>query len=145
MLTAMMAAENIQGANHDLWQVNEEPEYHEEIVEKVLRRAFARIDKLGFATALGSVAGLLVFLATILLILKDGQIVGPNLQLLHHYFVGYTVTVKGALIGMAYSFSWAFLFGWLFAYLRNFFIALFVYRVKRRTEFLNFTDFFDHF
>jgi protoporphyrinogen oxidase len=145
MLTAMMAAENIQGANHDLWQVNEEPEYHEEIVEKVLRRAFARIDKLGFATALGSVAGLLVFLATILLILKGGQIVGPNLQLLHHYFVGYTVTVKGALIGMAYSFSWAFLFGWLFAYLRNFFIALFVYRVKRRTEFLNFTDFFDHF
>ena len=32
MLTAMMAAENVLGAKHDLWQVNEEPEYHEEIV-----------------------------------------------------------------------------------------------------------------
>ncbi|MEW6600743.1 MAG: NAD(P)/FAD-dependent oxidoreductase [Nitrospirota bacterium] len=31
MLTAMLAVENIHGANHDLWSVNEEQEYHEEI------------------------------------------------------------------------------------------------------------------
>jgi protoporphyrinogen oxidase len=145
MLTAMMAAENIQGANHDLWQVNEEPEYHEEILEKVLMRAFARIDKLGFATALGSVAGLLVFLSTLLLILKGGQVVGPNLQLLGQYFIGYTVSVKGAFIGMAYTFWWTFLFGWLFAYLRNLFIAFHVYRVKRKSQMLNFMDFIDHY
>jgi protoporphyrinogen oxidase len=145
MLTAMMAAENIQGANHDLWQVNEEPEYHEEIVEKILMRAFARIDKLGFATALGSVAGLLVFLATIFLMLKGGQVVGPNLQLLGQYFIGYTVSVKGAFIGMAYTFWWVFLFGWLFAYLRNLFIAFHVYRVKRKTQMLKFMDFIDHY
>jgi protoporphyrinogen oxidase len=30
MLTAMLAVENIHGANHDLWSVNEEKEYHEE-------------------------------------------------------------------------------------------------------------------
>jgi protoporphyrinogen oxidase len=29
MLTAMLAVENIHGANHDLWSVNEEREYHE--------------------------------------------------------------------------------------------------------------------
>lgn len=145
MLTAMMAAENVLGANHDLWQVNEEEEYHEEITEKILMGAFARMDKLGFATALGSVSGLIVFLATIFLILKGGEVVGPNLQLLSQYFLGYAVTVKGAFIGMAYSSWWGFLFGWLFAYLRNLFIALFIYRVKKRVELIKFRDFLDNF
>jgi len=31
MLTAMLAVENILGARHDLWSVNDEPEYHEEL------------------------------------------------------------------------------------------------------------------
>lgn len=31
MLTAMLAVENIHGANHDLWSVNEDKEYHEDI------------------------------------------------------------------------------------------------------------------
>jgi hypothetical protein len=30
MLTAMMAVENMQGRNHDLWAVNTDFEYHEE-------------------------------------------------------------------------------------------------------------------
>jgi len=145
MLTAMMASENVLGSNHDLWQVNEELEYHEEVPEIVLKRMFARIDKLGFATALASVSSLLIFLATIFLVLKGGKVVGPNLQLLNEFFFGYTVTLKGAFIGMAYSFSWGFLFGWLFAYIRNLFIALFIYRVKKKAEQLKFRDFMDHF
>jgi protoporphyrinogen oxidase len=145
MLTAMMAAENVLGAKHDLWQVNEEPEYHEEIVVKVLKRTFARIDKLGFATALASISGLLVFLATIILVFKGGQVVGPRLQLLNQFFIGYSVSVKGAFIGMVQSFLWAFLFGWLTAYLRNFFSAYYIYRLKKIKEFLTFQDFMDHF
>ena len=31
MLTAMLSAENILGANHDLWAINVEQEYHEEM------------------------------------------------------------------------------------------------------------------
>ncbi|KPK01565.1 MAG: FAD-dependent oxidoreductase [Nitrospira bacterium SG8_35_4] len=31
MLTAMLAVENIEGARHDLWKVNDEMEYHEEL------------------------------------------------------------------------------------------------------------------
>jgi len=31
MLTAMLAVKNIMGANHDLWGVNTEKEYQEEI------------------------------------------------------------------------------------------------------------------
>jgi hypothetical protein len=32
MLTAMMAAENVFGAEHDIWNVNLERSYHEEFV-----------------------------------------------------------------------------------------------------------------
>ena len=31
MLTAMLAVKNIQGANYDIWQVNADEEFHEEI------------------------------------------------------------------------------------------------------------------
>ena len=34
MLTAMLAVDNIQGARHDLWQVNAEQEYHEETTSR---------------------------------------------------------------------------------------------------------------
>ncbi|KPL15504.1 MAG: hypothetical protein AMJ93_16535 [Anaerolineae bacterium SM23_84] len=62
---------------------------------------------------------------------------GPNLKLLGQYFIGYTVTVKGAFIAFGYSFAWSFLFGWLFAYVRNLFLALYIYRVKKKAELLS--------
>jgi protoporphyrinogen oxidase len=34
MMTAMCAAKNVLGANYDLWAINTEPEYHEEVREK---------------------------------------------------------------------------------------------------------------
>ncbi|MFC2141377.1 NAD(P)/FAD-dependent oxidoreductase [Acidobacteriota bacterium] len=154
MLTAMKAAENVLGSNHDLWDVNEEQEYLEEIKlrpdektawRNLLERTFSQLDKLGFATAIGTAFGLAVFLVTILLVIKGGQTVGPTLQLLNQYFFGYSVTVKGAFIGFAYSFFWGFLFGWLFAYLRNLFVGFFIYTVKKRLELLKFKDFFDNF
>jgi Na+/proline symporter len=70
--------------------------------------------------------------------------VGPNLQILSQYFVGYTVTVKGAFIAFGYSFAWGFLFGWLFAYLRNLFFSFYIYRVRKKAELLSLWDFFDH-
>ena len=154
MLTGMLAAQNFDGDRHNLWQVNEEEAYLEEDrkakekrrhLEDVLVRSFARIDKLAFASAVGSVAGLLIFLATMWLVVKGGAVVGPNLQLLGQYFTGYTVSVKGAFIAFGYSFFWGFLFGWLFAYLRNFLLAYYLYRVKKRAELLTFKDFFDHY
>ncbi|MBW2173255.1 MAG: NAD(P)/FAD-dependent oxidoreductase [Deltaproteobacteria bacterium] len=153
MITGMLAAQNALGANHDLWKVGEKEEYLEEdekataeklVTEKVLEQTFARIDKLAFATAVGSVSGLLFFLATIWLLVKGGDVVGPTLRLLGQFFVGYTVTVEGAFIAFGYSFVCSFLFGWLFAYLRNLFLALYIYRVKRRAELLSLRDFFDH-
>jgi hypothetical protein len=154
MLTAMLAAENILGSNYDLWKVNTEQEYHEEISAEseelaALKKAFAglthRIDQLGLAIALGSVVGLLTFAATVWLIVKGGQAQGFGLELLGQFFWGYSITVKGAFIGMAYSFAWGFLFGWLFAYIRNLLFAFSIYLVKRKEELLTFRDFLDHF
>ena len=153
MRTGMLAVQNVSGANHDLWEVNEEGEYLEEdrkvkteqlVTEEILARTFARLDKLAFGIALGSVSGLLVSLATMWLVVKGGDVVGPNLSLLGQYFLGYTMTVKGAFIGFGYAFVWGFLLGWSFAYLRNLFLAFYVYRVKKRVELLSLRDFLDH-
>lgn len=170
MLTAMLAVKNILGANYDLWKVNADQEYHEEIsgeeekdfkalsstqplvpesvkpspVDLAIIRAFSKLDKLAFATALGIVAGMAVFVATIFLILKGGNVIGPNLNLLGQYFIGYTVSIKGAFIGFGYSFLWAFIFGWLFAYLRNFFTGFYILRIKKKSEYSSFKDFIDY-
>jgi len=34
MLTAMLAVKNILGASYDLWRVNAEQEYHEEVTDR---------------------------------------------------------------------------------------------------------------
>jgi hypothetical protein len=151
----MLAVENINGANHNLWAVNSEQEYLEEYIKKpkelirekeVLKRSIGRFDKLGLATAIGSVSGMWIFLATLWLTIRSSDFAGDNLLLyLNQYFIGYSVTLKGAFIGFGYSFIWGFLFGWLFAYTRNLFVAYFIYRVKRRIENLSFKDFIDHF
>ncbi len=150
MLTGMLAAENVMGSSHDLWQVNEEEAYLEEESladsrEAVIAPVLARMDKLAFATSVGSASGLLIFLATIWLVVKGGDVVGPNLRLLENYFFGYTVTVKGAFLALAYAFCWGFLFGWLFAYLRNLILAIYLYSAKKKAEMLSIRDFFESF
>ena len=154
MQTGILAARNCCGEHHDIWAVNEEKSYLEEVrtvrevpavPEKVLIRAFARMDKFAFAVAFGSICGLLVFGATLWIISRGGDVLNSHLRLLGQYFIGYTVTVKGAFIAFAYAFFWGFLFAWLFAYLRNLFLAVYIYRIKRKVELLSLKDFFDNF
>lgn len=114
------------------------------IFDEVLIKAFARMDKLAFAIAVGSVCGLAIFAATIWLIVKGGEVVGPNLQLVGQYFIGYTVTVKGAFIGLGYSFLWGFIWGWLSAYLRNLFLGLLMYSARKKAESLSLKNFLDY-
>jgi hypothetical protein len=92
------------------------------------------MDKLAFATSVGIVCGLGIFLASLWLVIKGGPVVGPNLQLLGQYIIGYTVTVQGSFLGFSYSFLWGFIFGWLFAYLRNFLLGLYIYLVKKEVQ-----------
>ncbi|MEE9604828.1 MAG: NAD(P)/FAD-dependent oxidoreductase, partial [Candidatus Scalindua sp.] len=79
MLTAIYAARNINGANHNLWEVNEEQEYLEEKVEELaddatldeyVGRTFSKMYRPGFAIAMGTVSGLLILVATLFLVLK---------------------------------------------------------------------------
>ena len=152
MYVGMLAVQNYFGTNHDLWEVNEEREYLEEKkveIESInfdnsFSQAFARMDKLAMATALGSVSGLLFFLSTIWIVIKGGDGMALNLELLGQYFVGYTVTLIGAVKGFGYGFIFGFLFGWLFAYLRNFLFAFYIYRMKKTTELLTLLDFIEN-
>ncbi|GAX60453.1 protoporphyrinogen oxidase [Candidatus Scalindua japonica] len=149
MLTAMYAVENILGKNHNLWEVNESQEYHEKdkigMPDELILQAFTKMDKSAFAIATGSVSGLLIFTATIWLVLKGGEVVGPNLQLLSQYFIGYSVTVTGAFIGAAYGILCGGTFGWLLAYMRNLSISFFINRIKKKEELSSFRDFSEHF
>ncbi len=170
MLTAMLAVRNIEGDNYDLWAVNADPDYHEEVtgeqaedefallatrqpmiperimpaLDRAVLKTFARMDKLALATATGAVSGLAIFIATMALVLKGGDVIGPNLQLLNQYFIGYTVSVMGSLIGFGYSFFWGFLFGWLFAYLRNLAVGIFLYYIKEEAEASSFRNLMDY-
>jgi ABC-type dipeptide/oligopeptide/nickel transport system permease subunit len=61
--------------------------------------------------ALGTVLGLGIFLATNFLVLKGGDRVGPHLQLLSQYFIGFRVTFVGSLVGAAYGFVLGYVLG----------------------------------
>lgn len=69
--------------------------------------------------ALGLICGLIVFIATNWLVLKGGHPVGPNLQLLSQYFLGYRVSFAGSLVGFAYGFAFGTLAGGLISWIYN--------------------------
>jgi len=72
----------------------------------ILMAAFARIDTVALAAALGSICGLLLFAATAILLVKGsppGWETGEHLSLLDIYLPGYSVSWPGAFIGAAYA------------------------------------------
>jgi hypothetical protein len=145
MLTGLQAVRNLTlGEQHDLWSVNVSEDYHEEIAEvsdrdlRALEAGFARIfrkiDGTALGSAVGAVAGLLVWLATVVLLLRGGDVVGPRLALLAQYFPGYTVSWVGSLVGLAYASVIGFLAGWYFALIRNGALFLFMAMALRRAQ-----------
>ena len=65
-----------------------------------------------FGLTLGILMGLTIFIATNWLLIKGGTIntdgeyvVGPHLQLLRQFFIGYKVTFLGSIIGFIYGFA----------------------------------------
>ena len=143
MLTGMLAVRNLAlGQKNDLWSVNTDQEYHEEVrlktevFEEALTRVFLKLDRTAFGLSLGMVAGTLLFLATVTLILKGGDVIGPTLQLLSQYFPGYSVTPLGSVLGLIYGFITGFIGGWGFAFLRNasafFYMASIHHRAERQ-------------
>ena len=163
MLTGVYAARNIVGEKNDVWAVNTEQDYHEEVREseteksstgytktmgdravpmplaadeadQIIQTAFARMDGVALGTALGVVAGVGLFLATIILLLKGGEFVGPRLGLLRNFLPGYEVTWPGALIGLLEGGLIGFALGFFIASLRNWSMMAYAHLLKRRAE-----------
>jgi len=149
MLTGMLAVRNlVLGERNDLWRVNTDQAYHEEVrvdagvegrdveevVQAALSRIFPKLDRVALGLSVGMAAGLLLFLATLWLVLKGGVVVGPRLRLLNQYFPWYSVTASGSVLGFAYGFAAGFVGGWGFAFLRNVVIFLYMAVIHRRAN-----------
>jgi len=113
------------------------------MADKVIVDAFARLDRTALGIAVGTLCGLSVFLATIVLLLRGGEVVGPNLALLGQFFLGYTVTASGAFIGLAYGFAAGFLLGWLIGLLRNSLVSAYLLSLKTRATLTSSLDSID--
>ena len=72
--------------------------------QQVIRKTIARIHEKGWGIAFGSLFAVGLIVATNVLILRGGEVVGPHLGLLRWYFPGYSVTFVGSLIGAVYAF-----------------------------------------
>ena len=157
MLTAIYAARNITGERNDIWSVNTEMEYHEEIREakagagdraipmpvtleeealadELIEAVFARLDAVALGAAAGAVMGLGVFLATAILLLKGGPVVGPTLSLLSQYLIGYSVSWRGALVGLIEGGIVGFVLGSLTGWSWNWMHRVYAYLVRRKAE-----------
>lgn len=111
--------------------------------DRVIIEAFAKLDRTALGLAVGSLCALVVFAATVALILKGGDVVGPNLALLGQFFIGYTVTVKGAFIGFVYGFIVGFVLGWLIGFLRNSLVSGYLLALRTRANLTSSLDSID--
>jgi hypothetical protein len=91
----------------------------EKAPEEIVLTRLLRLNATIYGIVTGLVAGLGLFVATNLLVLKGGDVVGPHLALLGQFFIGYRVTFVGSLIGFAYAFVSGFATGYCVAWLYN--------------------------
>jgi len=111
--------------------------------DRFILEAFARIDSTALGVAVGALCSLAVFLATVVLLLKGGEVVGPNLALLGQFFIGYTVSVTGAFVGLVYGFVAGFIFGWLIGFFRNALVSGYLRVLKTRAALASSLDSID--
>jgi ABC-type dipeptide/oligopeptide/nickel transport system permease subunit len=87
--------------------------------EEKLFSGILRLNVKALGLTLGLICALAVFIATNWLVIKGGDPVGPHLQLLSQYFIGYRVSFKGSVIGSLYGFAVGFLCGMLLGWIYN--------------------------
>jgi hypothetical protein len=63
-----------------------------------------RLKAKAWGVSFGLLCGLGLFVATLILVLKGGERVGPHLGLLAVFLPGYRVSVAGAFLGFVYLF-----------------------------------------
>jgi hypothetical protein len=147
MMTGIHAARNVAlGQANDVWSVNVDQEYHEEIgddvppdevtevVQATLARVFNKLDSVALGMATGAVAGVALLLATLGLWLAGPSDLAGYLGLLGQYFPGYRVSGPVSLLGLVYGAAAGFAAGWSFAWARNAAMALYLTIVYGRAE-----------
>jgi hypothetical protein len=157
MLAGMLAARNVAGESHDVWSVNVEGDYHEELreevqgaatgdrqvpgaagarlVEDLLREAFARYDAAALGGAVGAVAAIGLLLATVVLLVRGGAVVGPNLSLLGNYLYGFDASWRGAAVGAIEAGAGGFALGFLLGHSINWLVDRHEIAIRRRLEY----------
>jgi hypothetical protein len=93
-------------------------------LEEVVLTRLVRLNASLQGVVTGLVLGLAIFIATNWLVLKGGDVVGPHLSLLSHFFIGYRVSFVGSLIGFAYGFLTGFGIGYFVARIYNWIVGL---------------------
>jgi len=89
-----------------------------------VRRAVAKIQARILAVVCALIGGVGLFIVTAWLLIKGGPRVGEHLQLLGHYFIGYSVTWKGSVVGFFYGALLGGLVGWTIATIYNQVVSL---------------------
>jgi len=153
MLTGMYAVRNIlHGETANLWAINAEQDYHEEVrevkdgiaekvVDSVFPQVFTKMEPLAFGIANGSVSAISLMLITIWVVLNNLHSVANFLGLLNQYLPGYHVSLfPGTVLSLLYGFILGFLPGWLFAFLRNALMRLYVFNLQQRVEAANYSN-----
>ena len=155
MITGMLAVRNLMlGEENDLWSVNADAEYHEEIrhdekqksvetLKEKITHIFPRLDPVALGLSFGITAGTLIFAATLFLIIMDGGKAGPHLALLSNFVPEFTVTFHGAVVGLLGLFILGFFVGSIFAYLRNLVVFLSARIIHRDIELYHLRRLFD--
>lgn len=88
-------------------------------IESFVLIELMRLNGVVLGLVLGLMFGFGIFIATIALVIKGGEVVGPHLALLGQFFIGYQVTVAGSFIGFLYGLFFGFVVGYVIAGLYN--------------------------
>ena len=87
--------------------------------ETEISQAIARIKTNALAVVCAIMGGLGLFVMTAWLLIKDGPNVGEHLQLLSNYFIGYSVTWWGSVVGLFYGALCGGVMGWTVGMIYN--------------------------
>ncbi len=115
---------------------------HVQTPEQELALAFQPLHKKAFGMAAGVTVGLLIFVMTVMHLLRADD--AYPLALLAQYFYGYEVSISGAFIGLFWGGVAGFVAGWFFAFSRNLAVAATTFVLRTRAELANLRDFLDH-
>ena len=82
-------------------------------------RAVARMHTGVLALTCAVIGGVGLFVMTVWLLIKNGAQTGLHLQLLRHYFIGYSVTWPGSIVGFFYGALLGGIVGWTIGKIYN--------------------------